>query len=76
MLNQQLSFLNRWELARDLTNEVARELGRTLPGRLGRRAVPDFVVYAVDASFEDFDDNFAYSVPPVLVETLAAEGLF
>lgn len=76
MLNQQLSFLDRWELARDLTNEVARELGRALPGRLGRRAVSDFVVYAVDTGFEDFDDNFAYSVPPALVETLAAEGLF
>ena len=73
MLNQQLSFLNNWDLARALLNDVARVLMQEAdrPG-----VTQDFVIYAVDRDFDHFDDNFEYSVPAERVEALAAEGLF
>ena len=75
LLNQQLSFLNGWTMVRDLLNEVARDL-MALDWSDYAAVTPDFVVYATDVEMEDFDDNFAFSVPAEQVASLTAEGLF
>ncbi len=74
MLNQQLSFLDGWPRVRDLLNEVARSL-MAMDWSQVDGITPDFVVYAADSDFEDFDDNFSFSVPPERIETFSREGL-
>jgi hypothetical protein len=75
LLNQQLSFLDCWDMARDLLNTVAHALNRS-DWKAREGLTSDFVAYAVDVMFEDFDDNFTFGVPPEAVERLTREGLF
>ena len=75
LLNQHLAFMGQPERVRDLLNEVARQL-MTLDWTDCRSVRADFVVYAVDADFEDFDTNFELSVPAARVADLTARGLF
>lgn len=76
LLNQQMAFVDDLEMARELLNDVARELTGFNWKEQGVAVTPDFAAYALDFEWEDFEDNFAYSVPLALLESLQEEGLF
>lgn len=75
MLNQQIAFLDDWVRVRHLLNEVARRL-MAIDWSQVDGLTPDFVVFATDSDFEDFEDNFTFSVPAERVEALRQDGLF
>jgi hypothetical protein len=74
LFNQQIALNGKWNLTRNLLNEVARELMQmNWNGTLA--VTDDFVVFALDYGETDFRANLKASVSPERLAMLKAKGL-